>query len=429
MWEYHGSLETTEIAMMLRAAGQTEKAMTFEEEVDDLEEYRVILYFCNDEMLKIAPDYPLDSGETLYSVWNFVKGETSIFGLGVPELIADSQRAINGAWRMMLDNAALSVAPQVVVAKDQIVPQAGGDYRMTPGKVWLRSSTALATQTPAFQTFDIPCNQNQLAGIIELGKSFIDEEASMPTIAQGEQGAASQTLGGMSMLFNSANVVFRRVVKSWDDDLTTSILRRFYDWNMQFNPDDSIKGDMEVDARGTSVLLVREIQSQNLLNVVTNWSVHQVLGGWLKVRPAMTKALQTMMIPPDDMLFTQEEYDANQEKLQEQQQQAAQQQPQPDQVKLKIAEETNASREKIAETNAAAAERVAALRYQALMAGLEKQTGLTQQELIAKYGLEKEKLGSAERMKAVDIAVEDRRAANAEKHGQTAVAAEGQGVG
>jgi hypothetical protein len=139
---------------------------------------------------------------------------------------------------MTLDNAALSVGPQVVIDKTQIVPQIGGDYKLRPNKIWLRTSTNLTTaQNKPFETFDIPCNQAQLTGIIETAKAFMDEEASMPTIAQGEQGAASQTMGGMSMLFNSANVVFRRVVKSWDDDVTTPTLRRFYDWNMQFNPD------------------------------------------------------------------------------------------------------------------------------------------------------------------------------------------------
>jgi hypothetical protein len=328
----------------------------------------VILYFCENELLKIAPAYPLDSGETLYSVWNFERGETSIFGVGVPELIADSQRAVNAAWRMMLDNAALSVGPQIVMARDLVQPQKAGDYKLRPNKIWLTASTALSNaKVPPFQVFNIPNNQQQLNGVIELGRAFIDEESSMPTIAQGEQGSAPQTLGGTSILMNSANVVFRRVVKSWDDDLTTPTLRRAYDWNMQFNPDDAIKGDMQVDARGTSVLLVREIQSQNLLNLVTNWSVHQALAPWMKVRPAMVKALQTMMLSPDDLLFTQEEYDDNQEKAAE----AAKQNPPPPDPRLQAAQETNASREKIAQIDADSREAVANKNYESLMLKLQ----------------------------------------------------------
>lgn len=427
MWEYHGALECEEVCILLRAMGQDVKADQFEKVSDELEEYRVIAYFCNNELLKLSPEYPLDSGETLYSVWNFEKGETSIFGIGVPELISDSQSALNGAWRMTLDNAALSVGPQIVIARDQITPQGAGDYKLRPNKIWLRSSTSLQTQTPAFECFNIPNNQQQLQGVIETAQAFMDEEASMPTIAQGEQGAASQTLGGMSILFNSANVVFRRVVKSWDDDVTTPTLRRFYDWNMQFNADDSIKGDMQVDARGTSVLLVREIQSQNLLNVVTNWSVHQVLGPWIKVREAAVKALQTMMVPPDDVLFTQEEYDNNMEKAA---QAAAKNPPQdPNAIKLQIVQATNESREKIVEQQLESAEKVEQMKLSGNLAIAKDQQALKVGELQARDGVDKAKIESQERMKAVDIAVEDRRAKEAVAQGQPADNATGKGIG
>lgn len=425
MWEYHGALDCEDIAILLRAAGEEADALEYEEEKDPFDEYRVILYFCNNELLKIAADYPLDSGDTLYSVFNFEKSETSIWGYGVPYLMSDSQHAVNGAWRMMLDNAALSVGPQIVIDQSAVQPQQRGDWGLKPLKVWLRSSSAVPSKVPPFECINIPNNQQQLGGIIELGKMFIDEETSMPTIAQGEQGAASQTLGGMSILFNSANVVFRRVVKSWDDDVTTTTLRRAYDWNMQFNPDESIKGDMQVDARGTSVLLVREIQSQNLLNVVTNWSVHQVLGGWIKIRPAMEKALQTMMVPADDILFTQEEYDQNQAKAAE----AARQNPQvdPATIKLQIAQETNASREKIAQLENDAKVLIAERTYDAVTAKIAQETGLSQQEIEQKYGLKREELASKERMKAVDIAVEDRRQKEAPPDQK--VEAVGSGVG
>lgn len=417
MWEYHGALDCDEVGILLRAAGDEEAAREYEEEKDPLQEYRVILYFCGNELLKISPDYPLDSGESLYSVWNFSKGETSIFGIGCPNIMADSSQAINSAWRMMLDNSALSVGPQIVVDKDQIAPQERGDWRLKPLKVWLRSSTANPAKNPPFEVHNIPNNQQQLAGIIELGKQFIDEETSMPTIAQGEQGAATQTLGGMSILFNSANVVFRRVVKSFDDDLTTPTLRRAYDWNMQFNPDESIKGDMQVDARGTSVLLVREIQSQNLLNVVTNWSVHQVLGGWIKVRPSMAKALQTMMITPDDVLFTQDEYDKEQAKIAEQQAQQ-QQGPIPEELRLQAAQIDAETRLQVAQ-----------LAADTKMAEIASREGLTREQAEAKYGIEQLKMQSAERRHAVDIAVEDRRAKEAAAQGESKTDARGQGVG
>ena len=195
MWEYHGPLECEDIAALLRASGDEEAAGAYAETRDPLEEHRVIIHFCRNEVLKIAPEYPLDSGESLYSVWNFEKGETSVFGIGIPNVMNDSQRAINGAWRMMMDNSALSVGPQIVVDQGAIMPQ-DGNYTLAALKVWLKTTTIIGNpNNPPFQVYNIPNNQQQLAGIIELAKAFVDEETSSPTLDQGDVGPHSQTLG------------------------------------------------------------------------------------------------------------------------------------------------------------------------------------------------------------------------------------------
>lgn len=420
MWEYHGSLECDEVASLLRSMGQDEKADRFERDKDPLEDYRVIVHFCNNEVLKIAPEYPLDSGDGLYSVWNFDKGETSVFGIGVPNIMSDSQRALNAAWRMIMDNAGLAVGPQILVNRAMVTPQ-DNSWALRPFKVWLLSGTAMvAPNIKPFEAFDIPIHTEQLIQVIELAKAFIDEETGMPTIAQGEQGAATKTMGGMSMLFNSANVIFRRVVKMWDDDLTKPTVRRAFDWNMQFNPDESIKGDMQVDARGSSVLLVKEIQSQNLMNIMTNWTTHPILGGWFskKIRAGLEKTLQTMMIDPDDLLCTQDEYDQH---MAEQAEEAkAQQQEQ---------EQGDGGAAAVAQIRTASAERIEAMRQQTAVMEMSQATGQSAEAIRAQFGMKQMDLSHKERMKAVDVAVEDRRAATATAEGDSAASATGKGVG
>lgn len=417
MWEYNGSLECNEVITLLRAAGMREQAEAIEEEDDWLKEYRVIVYFCQNEVLKIAPEYPMDSGETLYSVWNFEKGETSIFGIGIPEIMSDSQRAANGAWRMMMDNSGLSVGPQIVIDKDQVKPQ-DGSYSIKALKVWLKTGSAMSTpQNPPFQVFNIPNNQQQLAGIIEIAKEFADEETSMPLIAQGEQGAATQTLGGMSMLFNSANVVFRRVVKSFDDQLTTPTLRRAYDWNMQHNPREDIKGDMQVNARGTSVLLVREIQSQNLLNIMQNWTVHPVIGAYVKVRDGLVKTLQTMMIDPNDLLFDQ----ATAEKRQQQAAEAQAQQgsgTSPEELRLQIAQLDGENRLQVAN-----------IQRDIKLMELASRENMTLEQLKTQLQIKDIEHKSKERIFAAGAAIEADRASRAKAQGNSEEAAVGQGVG
>ncbi|MEL0119841.1 MAG: hypothetical protein VXB01_12955, partial [Opitutae bacterium] len=87
-----------------------------------------------------------------------------------------------------------------------------------------------------------------------------------PLIAQGEMGPhVTKTSSGMAMLMNSSNIVLRKAVKNWDDDITRPLITRFYDWNMQFNEKPDIKGDFNIEARGSGALLVREKQQENLM--------------------------------------------------------------------------------------------------------------------------------------------------------------------
>jgi hypothetical protein len=278
VWEYHGPLECDEVETILTVMQGAGGRQKWRDDYSELDEVRVIVFFCDGKLLKIEPDWLLDTNETLYSVVSFEKSETSVLGgYGVPAMMRDPARAVAAAWRMLLDNAGLSVGPQVVVDKARIEPE-NGVWKLEPRKVWKKTGDDLATDAKPFEVFNIPSNTAELVQVIELALKFIDETTSLPLIAQGEQGAhITDTAGGMSMLMNSANVIFRNVVKNWDDDMTTPMIRRFYDWNMQFNPKEEIKGDLQVEARGTSALLVRELQSQNLMLITERWSSHPVL--------------------------------------------------------------------------------------------------------------------------------------------------------
>lgn len=412
VWEYHGQLETGEIATLLRAMGPegAERADEFEAEADPLQEQTVIAWFCNGKLLKLTEYYPMESGDLLYSVFSFEKGNASILGaIGVPRMMRDSQEALNAAWRMMMDNAALSVGPQVLLDKTAVKP-ADGDWTMRPRKVWLWDSQNGSAQP--FQTFNVAMNQEQLAGIIALAQAFIDEETSMPRIVEGgasaeQQAGVTQTVGGLAMLMNSAGVNIRRVVKNWDDDVTTPIIQRIYDWNMQFSPRDEIKGDMKIEARGTAVLLVREQQAQILLPLAQNWTSHPVLGPMLKQKGygAARMALQTLGVDPADVLLAAEEY----EKLMEAQAAAAQEQPEDPQWQIRM---------QIAQLEAETKRYVADREHEREMMELAQSRELTLEQINADLAKIREQNASKERALAAEIGVEEQNKREAQAMGR-----------
>lgn len=423
-WEYHGPLECEEVCTVLRALGKPEVAEEYEAEDDPLKEFRVVLHFCEGRILKIAEEYPLDSGETLYSVFNIEESEGGIFGYGIPHIMGDSQIALNSAWRMGLDNAALSVGPQAMIDKDSIQP-ADNSWTMVPKKIWHRTKAAAPNAPAPIEFFNVPNNMNEIASIIKIALEFIDMETGIPMPQQGEQGErTTQTVGGMTILQNAANIIFRRMVKNYDDGIIAPTMRRLYDWNMQFNSKAEIKGDMSIDARGTAVLLLKEIQAQNLMFIVTNLMQNPAVQPMLKPFQNVTKLFQSMMIAPADVMVTEDEYKENMKKLAE-----VPPPPNPAEITAKARIDAANIMAQTAGTRNETQLMVEKIKERIALLELAQSQGLTIEQLRTELEKVDKKLASDERIKAVEIAVEDKRAREAAAENIPEVEAVGQGIG
>ena len=374
VWEYRGPIEPEELKDLFYGFDQADEWHAIEGEIDPLTDVDVVLYVCQGHVLKFGIHH-LDSGEPIYSIVNFAKDISSMWGWGVPALMRDSQAAVNAAWRMMLDNGGLAAGPQVLVNQKAVTP-ADGVWELTARKVWKIKDDAPNGIQP-FQVLTIDSNQSELANIINFGKQFIDEEVSLPGPMQGEQGGqVANTVHGLAMLMNSSNVIFRRVIKNLDDDLTVPCLRRLYDWNMQFNDKMDIKGDMQVDARGSSVLLVRELQSQNLMVLLQLAAQDPELAGRIKKDEGLKKVVQSMMLSSDDLIRNDEEYKEWQELQAATQQGPEQTGPSPEEIKLQSVQMELDGRKEIALIN----------RETELMK-LAEQKGMKIEELRTKLGI------------------------------------------
>jgi hypothetical protein len=64
---------------------------------------------------------------------------------------------------------------------------------------------------------------------------------------------------------SAANGSIRNVVKNVDDYLIRPLGKSFFAFNMQFDFDEDIRGDLEVRASGTESLMANEVRSQRLM--------------------------------------------------------------------------------------------------------------------------------------------------------------------
>ena len=310
VWEYRGPLEDEEMQAILRilmmggdSALDPELA---EQLMDPLLSVDAAVWFCQGSVVKVAINH-LDDNASLYNAFQIEKSDARLWGPGIAYLMRDQQNVLTDGWRAMLDNASFGARPMFEIDEMAVRPAEGADFVVEPGAVFIRMSGAGDRQ--GVRVISVPVVQEHWAAILQLAMQFVDIETNISILAQGEQGQTSKTAGGMAMLVNNMNIVFRRVIKEWDDAITAPILGKSYNFLMQFSEKEEIKGDYAVHARGSSVLLVREIQAQNLLLLATQGSVHPVIGEHLQMREILKKLVQSMMLSSDDMLKTQVQFD------------------------------------------------------------------------------------------------------------------------
>lgn len=314
-WQYHGPIDRDDAL-----------ALGLDIPDDPLLGVECVIELVGDRVIR-AEMHPLDTQDSLYSVYALVPDDSTLFGYGIPYLLRAPQAAINAAWRMMLDNAALSVGPQIILNQNAIKP-ADGVYALSPRKVWLMTDNT-RNVNEAINAINVSSYQPELMSIFETARALIEKESNIPDLMQGDLGSMpAQTASGMSMAMNAANTVLRRLVKRWDDEITKTLIRRFYDYNMQYSELQDVKGDFEVDARGSSALMVKETQSQALLNLI-QVAQAPAIAPLVKWPALFRKALETLRLSPDELAWTDDELAAREQQAAQQQAAMAQQQAQP----------------------------------------------------------------------------------------------------
>jgi len=275
---------------------------------DSLISFSACIIMINGEVVKTFLN-PLETESLPYDFFQWEKVNDRPWGQGVPRLMNSQQRVVNASWRMMMDNAGVSAGPQIVMNRTDITP-ADGIWEITGRKLWFAKG-GTADVTKAMQVFQIDSQQAMLQGIIEMAMKLVDDDTGVPAMMQGDKTNAPETLGGMQMLMNAANVVLRRLVKRFDDDITRPHISRYYDFNMEHSADESVKGDFNVDARGTSALLVRDIQNQALMQLLAAYATNPMMQASLKFKELLKKALAAQHIDTEQLLFDDAEIDKN----------------------------------------------------------------------------------------------------------------------
>jgi len=267
------------------------------EELDEYDQVSVNIWTCNGQVLRLVLNPFTPSYIPYYSV-PYEVNPYSLFGVGIAENMDDTQTLMNGFMRMAVDNAALSGNLIIEVDETNLVP--GQDLSVYPGKVFRRQGGA-----PGQAIFGtkFPNVSNENLQLFDKARVLADESTGFPSFAHGQTGVSGvgRTASGISMLMSAANGSIRNVVKNVDDYLLGPLGKAFFNFNMQFDFDQEIKGDLEVKAQGTESLMANEVRSQRLMQFL-QVTQNPALAPFAKMDYVMREIAKSMDLDPDKVV-------------------------------------------------------------------------------------------------------------------------------
>ena len=263
-------------------------------ELDEFDELQANIWICNGKLLRMVLN-PFKPAKIPYMAAPYELNPYSFFGVGLAENMDDTQTLMNGFMRMSVDNAVLSGNLLIEVDETNLVP--GQDLSVYPGKVFRRQGGAPGQAI--FGTKFPNVSQENLQ-LFDKARQLADESTGLPSFSHGQTGVSGvgRTASGISMLMNAASGSIKTVIKNVDDYLLAPLGEGLFRFNMQFDFDPDIRGDLEVHARGTESLMANEVRSQRLMQFLQTAS-NPVLAPFAKFNYIIREIAKSMDLDPD----------------------------------------------------------------------------------------------------------------------------------
>jgi len=270
-----------------------ENGVKIPKEYKDLDELNANVWICNNEVIRLVLN-PFKPARIPYYAVPYEHNPYSFFGVGIAENMDDTQTLMNGFMRMAIDNAAMSGNLIIEVDESNLVP--GQDMSIYPGKIFRRQGGAPGQAIFGTKFPNVAQENMQL---FDKARVLADESTGFPSFAHGQTGVSGvgRTASGISMLMSAANGSIRTVVKNVDDYLIRPLGKSFFAFNMQFDFDPSIRGDLEVNASGTESLMANEVRSQRLMQFL-QVAQNPVLAPFAKMDYIIREIAKSMDLDP-----------------------------------------------------------------------------------------------------------------------------------
>lgn len=284
---------------MLRDWGLTE-----EEVPDTAKQYHCEAWLIGSYVIKASLNYHPMGWKPYYKAsYEDIPG--SFWGNSVADLVRDCQDMCNSAARALANNMGIASGPQVVVNVERM-PAGERVTQIYPWKIHQTTNDPMGSTAKPVDFFQPSSNAQELMLIFEKFAVLADEYSGIPRYMTGDAptGGAGRTASGMSMLMGNANKSMKQVVGNVDVNVIAPLLERLYFHNMRYSDDPTLKGDVNIVARGANSIIAKEaaqVRRNEFLAATANPFDIQIVGQ--QGRAALLReAAKGLDIDPDEVV-------------------------------------------------------------------------------------------------------------------------------
>lgn len=230
---------------------------------DERRFYEAEVWVLGDYVIKAILN-PNDKGRRPFEVKAFSSTTGEMWGKSPVEIIRDSQRQCTVSGRALARNMEFASAPIGEVTARNVL---GEDDPQEIYPMMMRAVSATTGGQTVYRFYSVPSLAGELMAVYDKFYRVGFDLLGIPPLAFGDTtGAATlgRTSGGVAMVMNQASKAVKQTMAAVERDITKPLIQKFVDEEMIFNPDPSIRGDVEVQVNGVRSLAEKEAKEGSL---------------------------------------------------------------------------------------------------------------------------------------------------------------------
>ena len=246
----------------------------------------------------------------------------SFWGRGVPELMEDIQQICNSTARALVNNMSVASGPQVAVNDINRIPQSEEITALYPWKIWQFTPDIQGNGQRPIDFFQPSMMSAELLKVYDYFSDLADDYTGIPAYVQGSDDAkgAGRTASGLSMIMTHASRGIKGVISNMDEGVIKPLITNIYNYNMLYDEDESIKGDVEIVPMGALHLFNKE-QAQvrrNEFLMATNNPVDLQIVGMKGRANLLREVAKTLDMPGHDIVPDEQEIEMQEQQMAQQ---------------------------------------------------------------------------------------------------------------